>query len=136
MRPDVLMGIGRHFTSVSAFVSAMEESAYRHARDSFERYKAAGLFSGGDALQQSCAIAARLGWGKWQSSEEAGGDIALEVRNSPFAAGIVASEVPVCGPILGVLRAIYITAHDEQVTVQETSCCAQGHEFCTFRVMR
>ncbi len=136
LRPDVFMGIGRYLSSMPAFVAAMEESAFQNARDSFDRYKALGMFNGQDALLQSCEIAARLGWGVWRPHEEQQGEIVLHVENSPFAAGAGISDTPVCGSIVGILRAIYMAVHDERVHVVETSCGAQGHDYCSFQVLR
>jgi hypothetical protein len=136
MRPDVLMGIFRHLGSMTVLVKAMEESAFENARDSFNRYKAAGFFDGGDALLKSCAISARLGWGRWRPETKPDGELLVHVHHSPFAAGVGSSEVPVCGSISGILRAIYITAYGEEVRAEETHCKTQGHEHCQFTVRR
>jgi len=134
MRPDVLMGIGACLGAYGDFVGAMSQSAYANARQSFERYRDAGLFDGEEPLQQTCEIAATLGWGVWSPLRLSDREVLLLVRNSPFAQAAPRGSEPVCGPIVGVLRALYLAVEGEDVDVQETSCSAQGDELCRFQI--
>ena len=60
--------------------------------------------------------------------------LVLTVRNSPFAAGYGASDVPVCHPIRGMLTAVGEMVLDRPVTVVETACAAMGAPECRFEV--
>jgi predicted hydrocarbon binding protein len=135
MRPDVLMGIGEHTGAYRDFVGAMAQSAFANAQKSFERYKQTGVFDGADPLARIAEMAAGLGWGAWAPQVLSERETLLRVTNSPFAAAHRAED-PVCGPIVGVLRALYLTAQGEEVAVTETFCASQGHPHCEFRILR
>jgi len=136
MRPDVLMGIGEHLGAYRDFVAAMSLSAFANARGSFERYKETGVFAGADPLRRVGEMAAGLGWGVWSPEVLSDREILLRVKNSPFAQAVHGSRDPVCGAIVGILRALYQTAQGDDVDVCETSCAAQGLPHCEFRIAR
>ena len=133
IRPDVLMGTARKLGHIPEFVRAFEESAYANARESFEVYRAQGKLDVHDFLERTAQSAARLGWGLWSVEGGDGGRPSVIVRNSPFAAGIGHCDVPACGPICGILRALYVVMLGEEVLVQETQCTAQGALDCRFQ---
>lgn len=136
IRPDVLMGVGTALGDTAAFVGALERSAFANARRSFEAYRERGLLDSGNFLSVASDFAGRLGWGVWSVPIDASPDrpIEMDVRASPFAAGQGASDVPVCGTITGVLRALYAVALQREVAVIETHCAAQGHPRCRFTI--
>ena len=129
IRADVLMGLAHEWPrgDTQQFVRALERSAYRHSRDSFETYQASNRFSDGDFLSAVAQVAAQLGWGSWRVTELPGGGRRIAVRNSPFASGSGPSSHPVCGAICGVLEAMGSVSYGRQVRVTEESCAAQAH---------
>ena len=133
VRPDVLMGTGRKLGRVADFVQALEESAYANARESFEVYRAQGKLREDDFLERTAEFAARLGWGAWSVVDAKEGGSAIIVRNSPFAAGMGQSDIPVCGLIRGVLRALHRVVLGKDIAVEETQCVSQGAPHCHFR---
>ncbi len=135
MRPDVLMGIGRVSGSTTQFVAALEESVFQNAQASFEEYRKLGLMDG-DFLSATATAAARLGWGRWtaRQSDGDGEGFIVEVQDSPFAFGMGACDHAVCGPIVGILRAVHRVARGQGVAVVETACAAQGAPCCTFTI--
>lgn len=134
IRPDVLMGLARELAQVDVFLNALERSAFVNGMRSFESYRDQGRFAGSDALQSTCHIAASLGWGEWAVHEQTDGTRLLDVRNSPFAAGFGASSVPVCAPIVGVLKALTVVFAGPECQVEEIACRSQGAEVCRFRL--
>ena len=135
MRPDVLMGIGAALGDSSAFLRALETSTYNNARASLEAYRTLQLLDG-DFLGTITRFAGRLGWGEWLVDQSEGSTDHLRVRGSPFAQGIGASDFPVCAPIKGILRALYLVALGSEVKVSEDKCIAQGHGECRFTIQR
>lgn len=134
MRPDVLMGIAKASGLGSRFIDAMETSAFENAIGSFHSYVARGLIDETNALDQCAIFAGKLGWGSWTPSHAEDGTPAFTVGNSPFAFGFGASEHPVCGPVRGVVRALYEAISGSAVVVEETACAAQGAVCCTFTI--
>jgi predicted hydrocarbon binding protein len=136
MRPDVLMGLARELVEVGpdVFLKALEKSTFVNGMRSFERYRDQGRFEGSDALATTCKIAASLGWGEWAVHEQPGGTRFIEVRNSPFAAGFGASTIPVCAPIVGILKALTVVCHGPAGHVEEIACCSQGADVCRFHL--
>ena len=87
LRADVLMGLFDELPSAvrGEALQAFGRSVATRGADSLRAY-AAEPGVDGEALQRIVeAAAASLGWGRWQLSRE-GASLALEVRNSPFAA--------------------------------------------------
>jgi uncharacterized protein len=136
MRPDVLMGVAHELdaSSAQAFLRALERSAFRHVQMSFTRYQAREPLSGTDFIANTCEAAARLGWGVWSAIHERDSSLIVEVRNSPFAAGFGVSDKPVCSAIVGILRAVALTAYGLDCQVTELACAAQGAPACRFEI--
>ncbi|MDY6944100.1 MAG: 4-vinyl reductase [Pseudomonadota bacterium] len=136
IRPDVLMGLGRELVEVGpgVFLNALEKSAFVNGMRSFEHYREQGRFEGSDALQSTCSIAASLGWGEWAVLEQSDGTRLIDVRNSPFAAGFGASTIPVCAPIVGILKALTAVFPGLAGQVEEIACCSQGADVCRFHL--
>lgn len=135
IRADVLMGIAHHMPGVdpAMFLTALGESVFRHVQKSFSVYASDGRFDGANFLARTCEVAATLGWGSWVANQHPDGSRTIEVRNSPFASGFGPSPLPVCVPIVGVLRALSILIHGSELPVIETNCAAQGAGTCKFR---
>jgi predicted hydrocarbon binding protein len=135
IRPDVLMGVARELAGVGpdVFLKALEKSAFVNGMRSFERYRDEGRFKGSDALASTCNIAASLGWGEWSAHEQPDGTKLIDVRNSPFAAGFGASTLPVCAPIVGILKALTLVFYGPAAQVEEIACSSQGADTCRFR---
>ena len=133
IRPDILMGIARELDiGLDVFLQALEKSAFVNGMRSFERYRDHGRFEGSDALDSTCNIAASLGWGEWVIHEQADGTRLIVVRNSPFASGFGASTIPVCAPIVGILKALTVVFHGPAGQVEEVACRSQGADACRF----
>lgn len=133
MRPDVLMNAARALGAVEAFVAALDESAYANARASFESYVERGMMTRQDCLARTASLAGQLGWGQWTIAPD---ESEVQVRDSPFASGFGTGDIPVCGPISGVLRALLFVLFGEQARVREVACAAQGAECCRFALER
>lgn len=136
IRPDVLMGLARELPQVppEVFLAALEKSAFVNGMRSFERYREQGRFEGSDALERTCNIAASLGWGEWAVHERPDGSTLIDVRSSPFAAGFGASTIPVCAPIVGILKAVAAVFPGVAAQVEEIACCSQGADACRFHL--
>lgn len=136
MRPDVLMGVGRHLGGQGGddFFAALEASAFQHAQASFSAYRQSARFGREDFLASTCLVAGELGWGRWRLFKEADRARIVQVDNSPFAVGHGPSSRPVCSPISGVLRAAAAVGYGEDVRVEEFQCAAQGAAHCCFRL--
>lgn len=132
MRPDVLMGTGRKLGHMAEFIQALDESAYANARESFEVYSQQGKLGPDNFLEQTAQFAARLGWGAWTVVDQEEVSPLVFVRGSPFAIGAGHSDIPVCGPIRGILRALHLVVFTREVEVRETHCVAQGAVECRF----
>ena len=130
IRPDALMGM----------IAEMPEAMRPHAMEAFARAitraggHSARSYRADDLLRTIEETAPRLGWGIWTLRATDDG-LALDVANSPFAAGAGASPHPVCAPIRGMLIAVgEMTVGD--VIVTETACAAMGAQCCRFTVSR
>jgi hypothetical protein len=137
IRPDVLMGAAHQLPpgQALAFLNALEQSAFAHSRESFSQYKTTGRFGRGDFLLSAAEVAVTLGWGSWSVRATPGAGRDVQVRNSPFAQGFGRSDVPVCAPIRGVLRAIALVGYGDSAVVTETACAAQdGSQVCHFHL--
>lgn len=133
MRPDVIMGIAAG-ANPRAIIDSMSASAFRNAQDSFERYRAAGLFEDQDPILQTCEMASKLGWGRWRIATDDADHSIVEVVNSPFTVGLRGSAIPVCGWICGILQAAAKIAGAVTAHVTEVQCVAQGHQHCKFQI--
>ena len=138
MRADVLMGLFRELPTDAARAQALAALARSTARGGGASTRAYFQTLRGDVgalLNTMAGYSSELGWGVWAFSAPPGQDaLLLEVRNSPFAAGFGASAHPVCHPIAGILQTVGELALGRPVTVEETSCAAQGHAQCRFDV--
>lgn len=133
IRPDALMGI----------IADLPEEMRPHAMEAFARsirragghsahsYRASGAADATALLRTIAETAPQLGWGVWTFTQTMDG-LALEVANSPFAAGAGHSTHPVCAPIRGMLTAVGEMTLDQAVTVSETDCAACGAARCRF----
>lgn len=134
MRPDVLMGMLRRLgddardVALAAFADATAE----HGQRSIQAYLES-LPGGGDALLDLIyQTSPALGWGRWDF-ERLDGGLALNVFNSPFAAGYGVADRPVCAPISGMFRTIAGIVLGHAVQVEEIACAAmQAHATCRF----
>lgn len=134
IRTDVLMGIGQALGSMPNFAAALEASVFTNVQKSFSAYQARGEISSADFFSRTAGFAANLGWGKWSLAHEADKSVSVIVEQSPFANGSGPSNVPVCGAISGVLRALFLVFEQEDVSVTETACAAQGSVCCHFNI--
>ena len=105
LRPDALMGVFRHLPEPkrTQALEALEQSIFEQGSDSARAY---AKISGADPeglLRIIAATAPELGWGLW-IFDLTPARLALEVRNSPFAAGHGPSPTPVCHAIKGMVR--------------------------------
>ena len=97
-----------------------------------EWYRAIGAEDAERLIATIEATAPQLGWGRWRIAREAVG-LALEVANSPFAAGHGPSRGPVCAPIAGMLAAVAGLVAGVGMEARESACAAQGAPRCRFR---
>lgn len=137
LRADTLMGMFRHLPEparAQAF-AALVRSTAEHGGDSARRYLES---SGGDAAALLAMIektAAELGWGNWRFSEHEAARLALDVADSPFAAGYGAADTEVCAPITGMLQAVAELALGSACEARELQCRARGAASCRFEAI-
>ena len=133
MRPDVLMGALRRLPGAvrAQAAEAFADSVAEHGTDSIRAYFRLVGEDPSALLAATVRAAADLGWGTWRF--EPGRDrLALRVERSPFAEGFGASEVPVCSPIAGMLRAVAAVSTGIDGEVRELRCVACGAPHCAF----
>jgi predicted hydrocarbon binding protein len=128
LRADTLMGMFRHLPAAqrSQALQALARSAAEHGGDSARRYLAS---TGGDKaalLAMIVKTAAELGWGSWRFTGQSATRLALEVAESPFAAGYGKADTEVCAPIAGMLQAVASLALGAECEARETECRARG----------
>jgi predicted hydrocarbon binding protein len=116
-------------------LEALARSVVEHGARSARRYQAMGAAEARALLGVIEATAPQLGWGVWRFTDVSGAALALEVENSPFAAGYGASSTPVCHAIAGMLEAVGSLALGGEVRATEQECAAQGHARCSFRAV-
>ncbi len=135
IRPDTLMGMFALLepAAAAAALAALGRSTAEHGRLSAARYKEMGADDAERLIATIEATAPQLGWGRWRLAREGGG-LALEVSNSPFAAGHGLSEAPVCAPIAGMLAAVagLVEGPGARIEAHESACAAQGAPRCRF----
>lgn len=138
LRADTLMGMFRHLPEparAQAF-AALVRSTAEHGGDSARRTLES---SGGDATALLAMIektAAELGWGAWRFSGREAARLALEVADSPFAAGYGAADTEVCAPITGMLQAVAELALGSACEARELQCRARGAANCRFEAIK
>lgn len=137
IRDDTLMGLFRNLPEPAraAALEAFARSVVEHGTRSARRYQTMGAAEARALLGVIEATAPQLGWGVWRFTETTGRTLALEVENSPFAAGYGPSPQPVCHAIAGMLEAVGALALGGDVRATEQACAAQGHARCSFRAV-
>ena len=137
LRADTLMGMFRHLPGparAQAF-AAFVRSAAEHGGDSARRYLESG---GADTTALLATIektAGELGWGSWHFGERSATRLALDVADSPFAAGYGAADTEVCAPITGMLEAVARLALGSACAAREVQCRARGAASCRFEAI-
>lgn len=137
MRSDVLMGAFRGLPAPYQLeaLQALQQSVRIHGGKSAKAYFAS-LNNDADRLLDTMArYSAQLGWGVWTLQKQTGA-LAVQVDNSPFAAGFGHCTHPVCHPIVGMLETVGELVLGDAVQVRETQCAAQGHPHCLFSAVR
>lgn len=137
IRDDTLMGLFRGLPERerAAALAALARSVVEHGARSARRYQAMGAAEARALLDVIEATAPQLGWGVWRFTDVSEQGLALEVENSPFAAGYGPSAAPVCHAIAGMLEAVGTLALGGEVRAAEQTCAAQGHARCSFRAV-
>ncbi len=138
LRADTLMGMFRHLPEPARTqaLAALVRSTAEHGGDSARRYLES---AGGDAAALLAMIektAVDLGWGAWRFAERDATRLALEVHDSPFAAGFGTADTEVCAPITGMLQAVAALALGGACEAREVQCRARGASNCRFEAMR
>lgn len=138
LRADTLMGMFCHLPEPARTqaLQALARSTAEHGGDSARRYLES---AGGDASALLAMIektAAELGWGAWRFAERDAARLALEVHDSPFAAGFGAADTEVCAPITGMLQAVAELALGGTCEARELRCRARGAATCRFEAIR
>ena len=135
IRPDTLMGLFLTLPPEArgAALEALGRSTAEHGRKSAERYQRLGASEAAQLIATIEGTAPQIGWGVWRLSRSDDGGFALEVRNSPFAAGYGASQTPVCTPIVGMFIAVSSLIAGCETSGHETECVAAGAASCRFR---
>ncbi|MFY9314474.1 MAG: V4R domain-containing protein [Burkholderiales bacterium] len=137
LRADTLMGMFRHLPGparVQAF-AALVRSTAEHGGDSARRYLESGAGDTAALLATVEKTAAELGWGAWRFGECGATGLALEVTDSPFAAGYGAADTEVCAPITGMLQAVAGLALGSACEAREVQCRARGAARCRFEAV-
>lgn len=138
VRADTLMGLFQRLPAAArtAALEALKDSTIENgARSALAYQMALGAEDRIKLLDVIAATAPQLGWGSWRFSDVGPLGFALEVRNSPFAAGFGRAEHPVCHAITGMLTASGALALGRKVTAVETRCAAAAGEGpCRFEV--
>lgn len=132
LRPDGFMGMFRRLEGPAriAALEALEASIFEGGSDSARAYRAMGG-EGATLARIVAETAPQLGWGTWQVTIEPE-RLLVAVRNSPFAAGFGPSDMPVCHPIKGMVRAVATLVFEKPAVAHETACAAMGAPLCTF----
>lgn len=131
IRADGLMGAFEG-PNAPAGLAALCESVYQHGRNSLIQYQRE---HGGDPatlMATVASVAAQLGWGAWAVTRPSHGEVKVIVRHSPFAEAAGSSEVPLCAPILGMVRAVGELVLGTEVCTREQRCMACGACRCEF----
>lgn len=137
LRADTLMGLFRRLPRAARrqALAALAASTAEHGGDSARRYLDRHAGDAEALLKTIVKTAAELGWGRWRLRRQGAAHLALEVRDSPFAAGYGASRAPVCAPIAGMLEAVAGLALGGRCTARELHCRACGAARCRFEAV-
>ena len=137
LRADTLMGMFRHLPAparAQAF-AALVRSTAEHGGDSARRYLESGAGDTTALLETIEKTAGELGWGSWRFGERGTARLALEVTDSPFAAGYGEADAEVCAPITGMLQAVAELVLGSECEAREVRCCACGAASCRFEAI-
>ncbi|HEX9182551.1 MAG TPA: 4-vinyl reductase [Burkholderiales bacterium] len=113
-------------------LAALARSTAEAGGDSARRYAEAGASDAAALLAKIESTAAELGWGSWAFGKRSASRLALQVRDSPFAAGYGAAHMAVCAPITGMLQAVAEMVLGASCEARETACRARGAGRCRF----
>ncbi|MBV8535432.1 MAG: 4-vinyl reductase [Alphaproteobacteria bacterium] len=136
-RTDAVMGLFKRLPeaarrdALAALADSIEENGGRSAA----AYRASGA-AGAALLDVIVETAPQLGWGTWSFVERRADRLVLEVRNSPFVHGFGGSALPICAPIVGMLRVVSSMVLGAPTAVEETVCAAQSPDVCRFIARR
>jgi predicted hydrocarbon binding protein len=138
LRADVLMGLFAELPADArdAALRALGRSVATRGAESLRAY-AAEPGVDAEALQRIVeSAAASLGWGHWRLERD-GASLALEVRNSPFAAAAEPGTGPACHAIAGMLQGLAGIVLGGAASARETACaCSSGGDRCHFAASR
>jgi len=137
LRADTLMGMFRHLPAPARAqaLTALARATAEAGGDSARRYAAAGAKDAVALLAKIEKTAAELGWGEWTFGNGSASRLALEVRDSPFAAGYGAADTEVCAPIAGMLQAVAGLVLGAPCEAREIACRARGARRCRFEAI-
>ena len=132
LRPDGFMGMFKRLDGPTR-IAALEppEPPTPDARSHSARAYPPTPPPGADLARIVAATAPQLGWGTWEVTIEPD-RLFVAVRNSPFAEGYGPSDIPVCAPMRGMVRAVATLVFDKPAVARETACAAMGAPLCTF----
>ena len=137
LRADTLMGMFRHLSGPARAqaLAALARSTAEHGGDSARRYLESGDRDTAALLATIERTAAELGWGQWRFGERGVARLALDVADSPFAAGYGPADTEVCAPITGMLQAVAERVLGAPCEARETECGARGAQRCRFEAV-
>ncbi|MEW5864131.1 MAG: 4-vinyl reductase [Pseudomonadota bacterium] len=137
LRADTLMGMFRRLAPEerARALAALARATAEAGGDSARRYLARVAGDKPGLLDLVVKSAAELGWGIWRFERSAATRLALEVADSPFAAGYGAAEAPVCAPIAGMLAAVASLVLEAECEAREIECRACGPGACRFEAI-
>jgi predicted hydrocarbon binding protein len=137
LRADTLMGMFRHLPPAqrAPALAALARSTAEAGGDSARRYLASAAGDKAALLAAIVKTAAELGWGSWHFERTGDARLALEVADSPFAAGYGAADTEVCAPIAGMLQSVASLALGAECEARETECSARGAARCRFEAI-
>ncbi len=131
IRADGLMGAFGD-PSAHAGLAGLCESVYQHGRNSLIQYQREHGSDPATLMATVARVAVQLGWGVWEVTRPSQVEVKVIVRHSPFAEAGGRSEVPLCAPILGMVRALGELVLGTQVHTCEQLCVACGAVRCEF----
>lgn len=134
LRADTLMGMFRRLSpdERARALAALARSTEEAGADSARRYLDRVAGDKAALLDTVAKTAAELGWGSWRFERRAAAGLALEVNDSPFAAGYGSADAPVCAPIAGMLAAVAGLVLGAECEAREIACRACGAASCRF----
>jgi predicted hydrocarbon binding protein len=137
LRADTLMGMFRRLPPPerARALEAFARSTAEAGGDSARRYFATARGDRAALLATIANTAAELGWGTWRFTDHGASRLALEVTNSPFAAGYGPADTVVCAPIAGMLQAVAALVVGSECEARETECSARGAARCRFEAI-